>query len=184
MKKIFLLFLIVVFIVIFFWVARGFVTLYRDGKIDLTREVAVIENTNINSVQTLEELIQDYAAGNIDELKYLELLQEHAEKAGKKINYNRAKRELLDYILYLKTALPYSEYQEIVKISSKHPDISEELYSYLLNLSRERDMDLSRYPELTKFFTYFELKQKIDNRQEEIRNSDDEQPEDEPETEN
>ncbi|MDR3257165.1 MAG: hypothetical protein LBT18_05975, partial [Endomicrobium sp.] len=128
----------------------------------------------------IEELVKNYTLEKIDANKYFILMSKYTDTLGidinnyeniamyidllnesKKIDYNRATKELQIFIMKLRELLPYAAYEMIVKATSNFGDI-DKLYTYLLRLSRENNIDLSvNFPELNKFFGYIELSQKI-----------------------
>ena len=128
----------------------------------------------------VDELSKDYHLGKIEPKKYYSLISKHTDKLGidmykyenidafirtleesKKINLKRATQELQMFVLKLKEILPYSAYKMIVDSTNNFSDL-ETLYTSLIRISRENNIDLSvTFPELDKFFNYIELKNKI-----------------------
>jgi hypothetical protein len=121
------------------------------------------------------ELSQDYAAGKIETPEYIALLQQYAGRAGKKINHKRAQKELQAFLKVFKEMMPDRAYEVLLNDTDNFRDTGK-LYSYLIGLCREHNIDLSAvYPELGKFFDHVELNRKIEeikNRQYEAKDSD------------
>ncbi|MDR3275077.1 MAG: hypothetical protein LBS81_03730 [Endomicrobium sp.] len=71
-------------------------------------------------------------------------------------------KELELFVSKLKEILPYVAYEMIVEATENFKEL-DKLCTYLIKLSRENHIDLSiNFPELNKFLSYTELRQKID----------------------
>ncbi|MCL2335127.1 MAG: hypothetical protein FWC57_03580, partial [Endomicrobia bacterium] len=130
----------------------------------------------------VDALSKEYEAGNIDAKKYFANLKGDTDKLGidiykydnirtyvqlledaAKIKYDRATRELHEFVGKLEGRLPYSLYQMLLDSTNNFTDL-DKLYVYLIRLARENNLDLSvNFPELNKFFGYLELNQKVNS---------------------
>jgi len=93
---------------------------------------------------------------------YFEEIQQNRntrKKASAKINYQRVERELQQFILKLKEILPYHAYKKLLDETDNFRD-KDKMYSYLIELSREHNVDLSiNFPELNKLLKQIESEQ-------------------------
>ncbi|MCL2334565.1 MAG: sugar phosphate isomerase/epimerase, partial [Endomicrobia bacterium] len=130
----------------------------------------------------ISELSKEYERGDIDAKKYFAKLKSDTDKLGidiykyenirtyvrlledgSKIKYDRATRELHEFVGKLEGRLPYSLYQMLLDSTDNFTNL-DKLYVYLIKLAKESDLDLSaNFPELNKFFGYLELSRKVNS---------------------
>ncbi|MDR1696516.1 MAG: hypothetical protein LBR69_07845 [Endomicrobium sp.] len=93
-------------------------------------------------------------AADSEPSKYAALLKQRLKEDGKKVNYKRARRELLEIAYTLKGALPYSAYMAILKNTDNFRDF-DKVVSCFFRLSGEGGIiDLNNFPEWKKILKY------------------------------
>ncbi|MDR0724050.1 MAG: hypothetical protein LBF23_02570, partial [Endomicrobium sp.] len=135
-----------------------------------------------NKQKKAEEIYFDYEFLTMSSEKYFHLMEKYADSLGidinkygnietyitllglgRKINYDRATSELKEFIVKLKEILPYGVYKILLDATSDFSQI-DKLYTYLVKLARQYNIDLSsKFPNLNKFLNYIELSQKINS---------------------
>ncbi|MDR0618089.1 MAG: hypothetical protein LBG23_04980 [Endomicrobium sp.] len=84
-------------------------------------------------------------------------------KLGREINYDKTTSELKEFILKLRGLMPYGVYKMLLDATASFNE-TDKLYTYLVKLARENNLDLSKdFPNLNKFLNYIELSQKINS---------------------
>ncbi|MCX5782780.1 MAG: hypothetical protein NT145_08830, partial [Elusimicrobia bacterium] len=128
----------------------------------------------------LGSVISQYRSGTISAKKFYTILKKYSDKLHldigcyrnlsayvelidkeKKLNYRRIASQLQKFTLAIKQNLPYAVYKELVDKTENFKKL-DNLYSYLINLSKECKIDLSiSLPDLYNFFDYVKLNEKI-----------------------
>ncbi|MFC1501750.1 hypothetical protein ACFL58_04825, partial [Elusimicrobiota bacterium] len=144
-------------------------------------DIRYLKNTYYNKRQKkLEKIVSRYKSGDIDAKKYYRLISRYADKLGvdiygyrnvssyialmgkeREINYQRVARQLQQFVAVLKQRLPYGAYKYLIEKTDNFTKI-DNLYSYLIKVSKEYNLNLSRsFPDLSKFFDYITASKSI-----------------------
>ncbi|MDR2399610.1 MAG: hypothetical protein LBD61_04200, partial [Endomicrobium sp.] len=156
--------------------------LNNEGEINeildsIHKDIQDLKAMYYNSKQkNMEYMYSEYIAGRMNAEKYYGLMEKYTDSIGidlhkyknidiylrmlrekKKIDFDRATKELQVLVMRLKESLPYNAYKMMEEKTKEFKEI-DKLYAYLVKLSRENNIDLSiNFPELWKFFSYIEL---------------------------
>jgi len=128
----------------------------------------------------LEELFVQYKSGKMTSQKYYSILSKHIDRLGidltkyentliyimilelqKGLDYSQVTKDFQELISKIKQQIPYAIYKSLLDNTNNFKEI-EKLYSYLIQLSREYDLNIGlNFKELDKYFRYIELSKKI-----------------------
>ncbi|MBN1621709.1 MAG: HEAT repeat domain-containing protein [Endomicrobiales bacterium] len=148
----------------------------EDIKDDLTG----LEDRYYNrSNKKLNKVVKKFKAGKLKPEKYYDYLIRKAEKLGvdlgsfknlsdftdsietsKRVDYKAVAREMKEFIIFLKSKLPYNTYSLLIERTANFSKANE-LYIYLSRIADKKPSVLDKFPNLKTFFANLDLNQRI-----------------------